>query len=59
MTQTATSKVRIAMGKDKFDELRDDREEQEERREEIRDETLGADDLGSQDERRDEGDREH
>ena len=47
------------MGKDKYDELRDDREAQEERREELRDETLGADDLGSQDERRDEGDGEH
>lgn len=47
------------MGKDKFDELRDERETQEERREELRDATDGSDDLGSQDERRDEGDRHH
>lgn len=41
------------------DELRDEREEQEERRQEVRDATDGMDDLGSQDERRKEGDETH
>lgn len=47
------------MGKDKNDELREDRSEQEEHRQEVRDEvfdeTGDADDLGSQDERRKDG----
>lgn len=46
------------MGKDKNDELRDEHETQEEHRQEVRDETGGAD-LGSQDERREEGDARH
>lgn len=47
------------MGHDKNDELREDREDQEERRQHHRDETFSAtgdvDDEGSQDERRKEG----
>ncbi|MGO4679550.1 hypothetical protein [Microbacterium sp. 2MCAF23] len=47
------------MGHDKNDELRDEREGQEERRQHRRDEafdeTGGVDDEGSQDERREEG----
>lgn len=47
------------MGKDKNDELREDRSEQEEHRQDVRDEVVGetgeADDLGSQDERRKDG----
>ncbi|MDR2323537.1 MAG: hypothetical protein LBE60_18055 [Microbacterium sp.] len=47
------------MGHDKNDELREDREDQEERRQHHRDETFAAtgdvDDEGSQDERRKEG----
>jgi hypothetical protein len=45
------------------DELREDRTEDQERRQEWRDDaedaTGSADDLGSQDERRAEGDRQH
>lgn len=50
--------------KSENDELRDDREGQEERRQEVRDEVFeatdgGADGLGSQDERRKAGDEAH
>lgn len=50
--------------KDKNDELRDDRENQEERRQEFRDQTSQEadgelDSLGSQDERRKDGDNRH
>jgi len=52
------------MGHDKNDELREDRYDQEERRQDVRDEAFDesdgdADDLGSQDERRKEGDEAH
>ena len=50
------------MGHDKNDELREAREGQEAHRQEVRDDVFdetdgGADDLGSQDERRKDGER--
>lgn len=50
--------------KENNNERRDDRLEQEERRQEVRDETFGeseggADNLGSQDDRRKDGDNSH
>lgn len=67
MLQTAMSGqdwgTMMSHDKSKNDELRDENREQEERRQHLRDETFEvtgeADDIGSQDARRREGDEAH